>query len=301
MMHPMTDSSLRHAVDRPRLLNVGCGTHVHPDWVNVDIAPAARGVLAVDLRKGLPFPGESFDAVYCSHVLEHLGREEAAAFLVRIHGLLRPGGILRVVVPDLEAIARIYLELLAALEHDPDARQADYDWILLEMYDQTVRGESGGDMARYLADPQLRNPEFVRSRIGAEAVGIREAARCPAGASRLEFLRARGLRRLLTELRLRLACAMAAVIGGARARRAYAEGLFRQSGEVHRWMYDAYSLACALRRAGFAKPARQTAFDSRIPEFARYRLDADEEGSVRKPDSLFMEAERAPATVGEQR
>jgi SAM-dependent methyltransferase len=275
-----------------RLLNLGCGAHYHADWVNVDIAPDSPQVLAVDLGGELPFREQSFDAAYCSHVLEHLAPADAAALLRRIHGLLKPGGILRVVVPDLEALARAYLELLDQFRRDPragEARAADYDWILLELFDQVARSEGGGGMVRFMADTAPRNAEFIRARVGAEAYAALQAA-------------ARGvwhqsapprLRQRFAAARRWLAGAAVAAIGGAAARRAYAEGLFRQSGEVHRWMYDGYSMARALRAAGFANAAPQTAFASGIPGFARYQLDVDAEGAVRKPDSLFMEAARA--------
>ncbi len=275
-----------------RLLNLGCGTRFHADWLNADIAPDAPGVLAVDLAAELPFAAQSFDAVYCSHVLEHLTADAAAALLARIHGVLRPGGILRVVVPDLEAMARLYLGLLEELERDPGRREADYDWMMLELYDQVARSEGGGGMVRYLADRvdmAPRNAEFVRSRIGAEAFAALEAA----ARGQWHESAPGGWRRRLSAARQALAGAVAAAIGGAALRRALAEGNFRQSGEVHRWMYDRHSLGRALRRAGFAKVARQTAFESRIAEFARYQLDVDEAGAVRKPDSLFMEGERA--------
>jgi hypothetical protein len=88
---------------------------------------------------------------------------------------------------------------------------------------------------------------------------------------------------------------MAALIGGKAGREAAEEGFFRQSGEVHRWMYDAHSLRRALGGAGFVGVRRLGAQESGIPGFARYALDVDEQGRVRKPDSLFMEAQRAAA------
>lgn len=276
-----------------QMLNLGCGTLFHPDWVNVDIAPAAPGVLAADLAGELPFAAASFDAVYCSHVLEHLAPEVAAALLRRIHGVLRPGGTLRVVVPDLEAMARLYLGLLEELGEESGrnagAREADYDWMMLELYDQVARSEGGGGMVGYFEGAGPRNADFVRARVGAEAFAALEAAARVRGRQG----GAGGLRHRLSALRERLAAAAAAAIGGRAAGRALAEGRLRQSGEVHRWMYDRYSLGRALRRAGFASVARQTAFESRIPGFARYRLDVDAEGAVRKPDSLFMEGARA--------
>jgi len=41
-----------------RLLNLGCGDRFHPEWENVDYAPASAKVRAHDLRSGIPYPME---------------------------------------------------------------------------------------------------------------------------------------------------------------------------------------------------------------------------------------------------
>jgi predicted SAM-dependent methyltransferase len=94
------------------LLNVGCGANAREGWVNLDLNPGAAGVLACDVSQGLPFDPGVFDAVYCSHVLEHLPKAEAPALVAECLRVLRPGGIARFVVPDLEAIVRLYLRSL---------------------------------------------------------------------------------------------------------------------------------------------------------------------------------------------
>lgn len=276
-----------------RLLNVGCGLHFHPDWVNVDVVPASSEVIAADVRKGLPFADEVFDAVYCSHVLEHLPRQEAASLLRHMRRVLRPGGVIRVVVPDMETLAREYLRLLDRLNREPDVSAADYDWIMLELYDQMVRDRSGGEMSGFLAAPDLPNREFVLSRIGAEAERAWQASHTPVASRLMDRIRARGLRWLMHTVRVRLAGFLIGLLGGPTARAAYLEGVFRQSGEVHRWMYDSFSLGRALKGAGFVNARRCTAFESAVPGFESYALDVDERKRIRKPDSLFMEAERA--------
>jgi len=70
------------------------------------------------------------------------------------------------------------------------------------------------------------------------------------------------------------------------------EVAFRNQGEIHRWMYDRVSLKTLLQAAGFRDVVVCRADDSRIPDFSTYRLDTDELGNVRKPDSLFMEGTR---------
>jgi len=70
------------------------------------------GCLSARLRQPIPLADGCCAAVYHSHVLEHFPRDEAPGFLSECYRLLRTGGILRVVVPDLETIARLYLQNL---------------------------------------------------------------------------------------------------------------------------------------------------------------------------------------------
>jgi SAM-dependent methyltransferase len=61
-----------------------------------------------DLRHGLPFPDGSVDFLYSSHALHHLYRAEAAKLLAEGIRTLKPGGTIRIVVPDLEYIMSLY-------------------------------------------------------------------------------------------------------------------------------------------------------------------------------------------------
>lgn len=62
-----------------------------------------------DIVAGLPVADGSCAAVYCSHVLEHLALADFRTALVNTRRLLRPGGVFRLVMPDLEICARRYL------------------------------------------------------------------------------------------------------------------------------------------------------------------------------------------------
>ena len=57
-------------------------------------------------------------------------------------------------------------------------------------------------------------------------------------------------------------------------------------------MYDRYSLARSLTEAGFGRARPVGPTESRIPGWADYRLDTEPDGTVYKPDSLFMEASK---------
>lgn len=67
-------------------------------------------VVVHDLKKGIPAPAASVDAVYHSHVLEHIDRDAVPGFFADIARVLRPGGVHRIVVPDLERYAHEYLD-----------------------------------------------------------------------------------------------------------------------------------------------------------------------------------------------
>ena len=101
-------------------LNLGCGTTYHRRWVNMDLLPSAPEVIKHDLYDPLPFSDGTFEIVYNSHVLEHLHRGHVQDFLLECRRVLQPEGIIRVVVPDLEQLAKSYLARLeGALAGDP--------------------------------------------------------------------------------------------------------------------------------------------------------------------------------------
>lgn len=266
---------------RKALLNLGCGTRYRDGWINIDIEPAGPGVIRHDLSRGIPLAGESCSVVYHSHLLEHLRREDAIAFLRECRRVLEPGGVIRIATPDLERICRDYL---AAVERSP----GDAEWMRIELLDQTVREQSGGAMAAWLARESIPNLEFIRSRIGVELDAIRESRHAP------PRRRWPGLRRAVRSALQRAQRLGVAISAGRSGLRAYDIGRFRLGGEVHQWLYDRISLAELLRATGFTEPTVQSATTSRIEGWERASLDTLDDGTVIKPDSLFMEAVRPP-------
>jgi hypothetical protein len=227
-------------------------------------------------------------------VLEHLSPETAKASLREQFRVLKSGGIIRVVVPDLEDKARQYIAMLEKVCQGDVAAEADYDWMTLELLDQMVRGKVGGLMGAYILNPSLKNPEFVVQRIGDEAEDWLAVAKGIAPPkprqSLLTRLRAKGAKAIIQKVREKIAAVIVGIIAGSEAKSAFEEGLFRASGEIHRWMYDKFSLGRLLNDVGFSD-ARVCKFDeSRIPDFTTYLLDNTPEGTIRKADSLFMEA-----------
>jgi ubiquinone/menaquinone biosynthesis C-methylase UbiE len=62
----------------------------------------------LDLTKSLPYPSESIEAIFSSHVLEHLFMDEVEKLILEFARVLKTGGVCRVVVPDLEKIIAKY-------------------------------------------------------------------------------------------------------------------------------------------------------------------------------------------------
>lgn len=254
----------------PLLVNLGCGHAWHAAWRNFDLAPAHPSIEPVDLTAPLPLADNSADAVYHAHVLEHLSRVDAARLLRECHRILKPGGILRVVVPDLELHARNYLNLL-------DGDDVEHDWGLVQLIDQMVRTRSEGEMGAFLRNRAWRD----RPRVAACVLTEFGAPPSPPR------------RRLWRTYFARLRFAVARMLLSRRERIWLEEARFRASGEVHRWMYDRRSLQDALRDAGFSRPIVQSATQSLIAGFAGYHLDVRSDGAVRHPDSLYVEGQKA--------
>ena len=283
--------------DGAAYLNLGCGSRYHPDWMNIDIVAHGPEVIRHDLSRGIPLPDSSCEVVYHSAVLEHLRPADAVVLTAECFRVLRPGGIVRVGVPDLERICQMYLsKLKAALDGDRTAAY-DYDWILLEMVDQIVRERGGGDMLSYLQQNPLPNEAFVVERIGEEGRQLLRAMRNP----RIRQQQDRNCESSFVSV-VRWLHSRPRRLGGAARRRtvrwllgecdqqALEIGRFRLAGEVHHWMYDRYSLARLLSSAGFVDPRPQTADTSQIPNWTGFHLDTLPNGQALKPDLLFVEA-----------
>ncbi len=271
-------------------LNVGCGGRFHPDWVNIDIAPRHESVLKCDASEGFPFPANHFEVVYHSHIIEHIRSADVGGFLKECYRVLKPGGIIRIATPDLERIIRLYLEKIeAATKADPTA-VADLEWLTIEIFDQTVREQNGGRMVGFLSQTPLINEAFVLSRIGEEGTELLHNLRASKKQRSVmsQFFRNLGPKPLWNSFRKLIV----KLLYGADGVRALEIGQFRLAGEVHCWLYDQVSLGKLLEEAGFVVPKAETAYESRIPDWPSFELDAKANGVVFKPDSLFIEAQK---------
>lgn len=160
------------------ILNLGCGTRTSPMTINIDFSiyqrlrassggrMAAKLVLTGErrarfdtmsgdivihnLRKGIPAESNSIDAVYHSHTLEHIDRANVPGFMVEVLRVLKPGGIHRIVVPDLERAVRVYLD-------DLEADGENHDSAIEPFLEQSVRRQAFGTSQQAPLRRQIEN------------------------------------------------------------------------------------------------------------------------------------------------
>jgi len=272
-------------MEKLNYLNVGCGKKFHKDWVNIDMTSYSKHVIVANLLKGIPFPDNTFDVVYHSQVLEHFPREKAQDFIKECFRILKPGGIIRIVVPDLENIVDEYKKFLNEnIENTNELSNANYDWIMLELFDQTVRNHKGGQMAEFLKRPHLINEKYIIDRIGFIGASTRNSyliGNTVMDNFKKAFSSFAMLRRSIKYI-------IQKIIHRSEASKI---GAFRLGGEIHMWMYDRYSLARLLKVCGFVDISIKNPSISDIPKWGEYELDI-KDGLVYDPTSLFMEAKK---------
>lgn len=92
------------AVERAGIsrLNWGCGAAGEPGWINSDIKSGPGIQLPADIREGLPVPDHTFDYAVSVHALPEIPYPDLVPALVELRRVLKPGGTLRLVLPDLD-------------------------------------------------------------------------------------------------------------------------------------------------------------------------------------------------------
>ncbi|MEP7375337.1 MAG: methyltransferase domain-containing protein [Chitinophagaceae bacterium] len=272
-----------------KFLNLGCGyKYVKADeWLNADMMSIGDDVVKCNFLDGIPFETGRFDLVYHSHVLEHFAKADGEKFIAECYRILKPGGVIRIALPNLEVIAKEYLKNLDRAAAGEQNADHDYDWTMLEMYDQTVRNKAGGNMMGYLTQDRIPNERYVFGRIGAGGEKWRKeySTLADTGKGRETVLKKiierpslifKGIKQLFIRLVL-----------SKKNLQYYKAGQFRFGGEIHQWMYDRYSLGRLLQQVGFKEIVVRTATASYVENWSMYKLDDPTETA-----SLFIEATR---------
>jgi SAM-dependent methyltransferase len=245
------------------------------EWNVVRFAAPFRGVSGadrlIDAAGPLPFGASSFDAIYARRIVEHLAPDEAKHFVDEARRLLVQDGVLRVSVPDTEALARDYLAATSRARAEPRADTVkdvhEKRWLYI---DQFVRRVPGGALARHIASGEM-SEENLRHAFG-DALGTIAVAAKPSTSP----FKPRWRQRLKEAARI------------LRRRRWVHET--HATREAHLWIYDRFSLPRLLSAAGFSDIRIVGPEVSAIPGWARWSLDMSEFGAYPFEPSLTLEA-----------
>ena len=110
--------------DNYKRYNLGCGLKIYENFMNVGYWSQLNSEVLYknlngtdntvmfnhDLRNGVPALDESLELVYHSHMLEHLSYADGISFLKECFRVLKPGGKMRVLVPDIQLWINAYFQ-----------------------------------------------------------------------------------------------------------------------------------------------------------------------------------------------
>jgi predicted SAM-dependent methyltransferase len=138
------------ARDLPRRLNWGCGNDVRAGWLNSDLLACSGTDLPADIRYGLPLRESCLDYIFSSHALQMLPYAGLVPALRELRRVLRPGGVLRMGLPDFDHAIAAYQSGDAAYFYVPDADA------------MTVGGKLSVQLTWYGSSLTLLNFEYTR-------------------------------------------------------------------------------------------------------------------------------------------
>lgn len=258
------------------------------EWTNIKFSvlpfPSTEYVLSCDIRRPLPYPDSTFDAVYTNHVLEHLTPEEGRFFASELFRVLKPGCICRVVVPDLERNCREYLKCLEDCLSNPTEKNIQkHRWAVLDLIDQMIRDKSGGEMLSALKKGDFDAQQVKRTSgdVFDQFLPGSTGEETPADAAPVK----QGLLKKLFSSPPRQT-----VYSLWRAVKLF---LYqkdpRKTREANKWMYDRVSLRLLLESRGFDHFSIKDHKGSAIENWQRYNFDKSINGDYPLEPSLYVE------------
>lgn len=108
-------------------LQFGCGAFPAEGWINTNLAPGPGVDISCDVRTGLPLPPDSIEYIASMHALVELPYLDVVPALRELHRILKPGGVLRLGLPDLDRAIDAYRSGDAGYFSIPDDELASID------------------------------------------------------------------------------------------------------------------------------------------------------------------------------
>jgi len=152
-----------------RRLDWGCGEHPEPGWLAADLKEGPGIHLTGDIRRGLALPDGCLDYVVSIHALPMISYTDLVPVLAELRRVLRPGGVLRLGLPDLDKNLAAY-------------RRGDRDFFLIpDETEPTLSGKLIIQLMWYGWSVTPFTAEFIESLL--LRAGFREVRHCSLGES----------------------------------------------------------------------------------------------------------------------
>lgn len=81
-------------------LHIGAGDNDLPHWLNTELCPR-NGEIFLDATRRFPFESNTFAFIYTEHMIEHIPYDGAVSMMRECCRVLRPGGVIRIVTPNM--------------------------------------------------------------------------------------------------------------------------------------------------------------------------------------------------------
>jgi predicted SAM-dependent methyltransferase len=177
-----------------RALQIGTGPNPLKAWLNSDLY-ARDEVIKLDATKPFPLPDQAFNFIYSEHMIEHVPWECGFGMLQECFRIMKPGGVIRIVTPDLNHLIKVTREDADAADqayvkwylghHFPDAALPGNTWLLNKfvrswghqfIYDETT-------LAQTLERAGFQNPTrgVTGTSVNSMLQGLENESRMPPG------------------------------------------------------------------------------------------------------------------------
>ena len=152
-MEPPTGTGIKR-------LNWGCGPRARPGWINSDRRTGEGIDLSCDILHGLPLESDGLDYIVSIHALQDLAYADVLPALRELRRILKPGGVLRLGLPDLDRAIRAYLRHDHAYFYVPheDARSIGGKLVTQMIWYGSIRTPMTSDFL----EEWLQKAEFTR-------------------------------------------------------------------------------------------------------------------------------------------
>ncbi len=271
-------------MSKTKFVNIACGNVYikNSNWINLDIVSENKYVKKANLLKKLPFSDNCVDAIYCSHFLEHIPLSKVPNFLEECFRILKKGGVLRLVLPDFEALSAEYLKQIKLKNY------VKTKIVLLTIIDQCVRKKPGGMLDDFYKD--LLNKKKEK----------RSAIKYIKYLNGLDFEKRNKINKdfkyylykIFLHLKNNLINFWIKLITIFLPRAFRDQNVsFARIGELHHWIWDYYSLSEYLIKAGFSEVIKQRHNKTRCKTSKLYLFDQNpKKKKSRGIESMYIES-----------